>query len=721
MPMIRNLARKLTSFLEGHQPHSLDLYQEALDSITAKRAGLALLADEELRRFAAEAKSLADCLAAASIAIERVLGMRPFDVQILGAIAMAGGRIAEMQTGEGKTLTAVMPVAFHAAQGSPVHVLTANDYLARRDAGWMGDVYRFLGLTVGFVTQGMGAEERRKAYACDVTYATPNEVGFDYLRDSLALKPDEQVQRGFGAALLDEVDSILIDEARIPLVIAGGAAAPGELARRIAQVARMLHRYVDFHADEHGRNVLLTDAGAARVEAALGCGNLYEEHNLPLFTAVSDALHAEVLLRRDVDYVVRGGGIEIVDEFKGRIADRRRWPAGLQTALEAKEGVELRTQGRILGSITLQSLVKLYHPLCGMTGTASTQAEEFRQVYGLDVVSIPTNRPVIRIDRTDVIFPTRRDRDRAVVETIARNHAARRPVLVGTPSVADSERLSAQLTAHSIPHRVLNARNDAEEAPVIAGAGEAGAVTISTNMAGRGTDIRLGEGVAELGGLLVIGTCRHEARRIDRQLRGRAGRQGDPGESRFFLSLEDDLMTRFGLASILNATDYPAEAMDHLQRIIEGENLEIRKTLQKYDSLIENQRRMTQEIRNGVLRGERECGNRRAALLKIDELWSDYLADIAELKSGIHWISFGGKNPFDTFVHEAAAMFEEVERGIEAAITNPAEHGTPDGFERGATWTYVTTDQPLGDYGQRLARGIARKFYDLAELLRRKP
>ncbi|MCC6364546.1 MAG: accessory Sec system translocase SecA2 [Bryobacterales bacterium] len=718
--MIKNLARKFTTFLERQQTHSLDFYREVLQAITAKRATVETLADDNLRQFAAQATSLTDCLAAASIAIERVLGMRPFDVQILGAIAMADGRIAEMQTGEGKTLTAVMPVAFHAAQGDQVHVLTANDYLARRDAEWMGDVYRFLGLTVGFVTQGMSPEERRKAYACDVAYATPNEVGFDYLRDSLALKPEELVQRGFGAALLDEVDSILIDEARIPLVIAGGAAAPRELVHRIAQVVRQLHRYADFHVDEHGRNVLLTDAGAARVEAALGCGNLYEEHNLSLFTALSDALHAAVLLRRDVDYVVRGGGIEIVDEFKGRIADRRRWPAGLQTALEAKEGVELRAQGRILGSITLQSLVKLYHPLCGMTGTAATQAGEFRQVYGLDVVAIPTNRPVIRSDQRDVIFPTRGDRDRAVVETIARNHAFGRPVLVGTSSVADSERLSAQLAANSIPHRVLNARNDAEEAPIIAQAGQAGAVTISTNMAGRGTDIRLGEGVAELGGLLVIGACRHEARRIDLQLRGRAGRQGDPGESRFFLSLEDDLMVRFGLASILNTTEYPAEAMDHLQRIIEGENLEIRKTLLKYDSLIENQRRMAQGIRSAVLHGERECENPRAALLKIDELWSDYLADIAEMKSGIHWVSFGGKNPFDTFVHDAAAIFEEVERGMEAAITNPAEHGVPDTFERGTTWTYVTTDQPLGDYGQRLARGIARTFSDIAEMLRQK-
>ncbi len=718
--MIKNLARKFASFLERPHSHSLDFYHEVLQAISAKRATLEALADDDLRQLAGEATSLTDCLAAASIAIERVLGMRPFDVQILGAIAMADGRIAEMQTGEGKTLTAVMPVAFYAAQGDHVHVLTANDYLARRDAEWMGDVYRFLGLTVGFVTQGMGPEERRKSYACDVTYATPNEVGFDYLRDSLALKPEELVQRGFEAALLDEVDSILIDEARIPLVIAGGAAAPRELARRIAQVARQLHRYSDFHADEHGRNVLLTDAGASRVEAALGCGNLYEEHNLSLFTAVSDALHAEALLRRDVDYVVRDGGIEIVDEFKGRIADRRRWPAGLQTALEAKEGVELRAQGRILGSITLQSLAKLYRPLCGMTGTAATQAVEFQQVYGLDVVTIPTNRPVIRADKKDVIFPTRRDRDRAVVETIAKNHAAKRPVLVGTASVADSERLSAQLAAAAIPNRVLNARNDTEEAPIIAQAGQAGAVTISTNMAGRGTDIRLGEGVAELGGLLVIGTCRHEARRIDLQLRGRAGRQGDPGESRFFLSLEDDLMARFGLASILNATEYPAEAMDHLQRIIEGENLEIRKTLLKYDSLIESQRRMVHGIRSAVLHGERECENPRAALLKIDELWPDYLADIAEMKSGIHWVSFGGKNPFETFVHDAAANFGEVEQGIEAAITNPAEHGMPDAFERGATWTYVTTDQPLGDYGQRLARGIARTFSDIAEMLRQK-
>ncbi|MBL8220637.1 MAG: hypothetical protein JNL62_15505 [Bryobacterales bacterium] len=649
-----------------------------------------------------------DCIAAASIAIEHILRIQPFDEQILGAVAMSEGKIVEMQTGEGKTLTAVMTATFLAANGRAVHVLTANDYLARRDAEWMGPVYQALGFTTGFIQQGMTPAERRSAYDCDIVYATPNEVGFDLLRDGLALHPDELVHREFDVALIDEADSILIDEARIPLVIAGGEAPPKDLVESLARIARSLHLYTDFQVDAHGRNVLLTDLGAEKVERALGVPNLYDDPSL--FTAVTDALHAQVLLRRDIDYIVRGDEIQIVDEFKGRIAELRRWPAGLQTALEAKEELPLRTQGRILGSITLQSLVKLYPQLCGMTGTALTQAEELWRVYSLEVVPIPTHQPMIRIDRPDVIFPTRCDRDNVLIREIAKQHAAGRPVLVGTASVADSERLSASLSRATIPHRVLNARNDAEEAAIIAQAGQRGAVTISTNMAGRGTDIRLGEGVPELGGLYVIGASRHEARRIDHQLRGRAGRQGDPGESRFFLSLEDDLMVRFGLAQVLHSTPNPTEALSHIQRVIEGENLEVRKTLLKYDQLIENQRRMMQALRLDVLLGERECTDSRAALLRIDDLWSSYIATIAEMKSGIHWVSFGGKNPLDTFLHDAAALFEEMLPSVEAAIADPAGTGTSGSFERGATWTYVTTDQPLGDMNQRLARGIMNKL-----------
>jgi preprotein translocase subunit SecA len=384
--------------------------------------------------------------------------------------------------------------------------------------------------------------------------------------------------------------------------------------------------------------------------------------------------------------------------------------------LEAKEGLELREQGRILGSITLQSFVKLYERLCGMTGTALTQAREFQAVYGRDVVAVPTNRPVIRVDHPDIVFPSRVDRDIAVVGEIARAHAAARPVLVGTSSVADSERLSERLKSRGLPHEVLNARNDAQEAPIVARAGERGAVTISTNMAGRGTDIRLGEDVAALGGLYVIGTARHEARRIDNQLRGRAGRQGDPGESRFLLSLEDDLMQRYGLAAVLDKyQDEVPQAMDHVQRVIEGENLETRRTLWKYDGLIENQRRMVYQMRMELLTGGEDRARSSAALLKIDELWADYLAEIAELKEGIHWISFGGKDPFNTFIHRAEELFSGAWRQIAEAAENPDECGAPESYNRGATWAYVSSDQPLGDMNQRMARAIANKIRELLQ------
>ena len=539
--------------------------KSALDAVVHRRDELAARSDDQLKAF--EPASREDMFAKAAVASERVLGLRPHDEQILGAIAMADGAIAEMQTGEGKTLAAVMAVYVYASQG-PVHVWTANDYLARRDAEWMGGIYRFLGLSAGFITHDLPAEERRRAYQCGVTYATANEVGFDFLRDQLAIRPEELVLRDFGTALVDEADSILIDEARIPLVIAGGALEAEPLARRMAHLAQSLTAWRDFHTDEYGRNVRLTDRGANRVEHAAGIENLFAAENVDILAAIEAALHARALLRRDVDYIVRNGAIELVDEFKGRIAENRRWPAGLQTALEAKEGLDLRSQGKILGSITLQSLIRLYPRRCGMTGTAATSAEEFREFYALDVVVIPTHRPVIREDRDDVVYADRRAKERAVAEAIAKVHTTGRPVLVGTASVAESERLSSRI---EIPHRVLNARQDAEEAAIIARAGQRGALAVSTNMAGRGTDIVLGEGVAELGGLHVIGTNRHESRRIDHQLRGRAGRQGDPGSSQFFLSVEDELLARYGI-------DQWEGNVDEIQSVIEGQYFDARMT-----------------------------------------------------------------------------------------------------------------------------------------------
>lgn len=647
--------------------------------------------------------------AAAAEAARRTLGLEMHDVQLLGALALAEGKIAEMQTGEGKTLAAVPAVTWLARQVSRVHVMTVNDYLARRDAEWMGPVYRMLGVQAGFVQQGMGSDERRDAYAADVTYVTANECGFDLLRDQMCLYPEEQVHRPFAAALLDEADSILIDEARIPLVIAGGI--PQEempLALRADHLVRRFRRFEHFSVDEFGRNIALTDRGIREAERTFHRHNLFDEESLEALTAVQDALHAHVFLRRDVDYIVKNGAIESVDEFKGRIAKDRRWPAGLHTAIETKEGVALKTQGQILGSITLQNLAGLYSHLCGMTGTAATQAAEFRELYQLEVEVIPTDRPVIRQDASDVVFASKRDKEAAVLKEILRAHSAGRPVLVGTQSVQESERLSAVL---DLPHQVLNARHDEVEAAIIAKAGEPGAITISTNMAGRGTDIKLGERVAELGGLHVIGTNKHESRRIDHQLRGRAGRQGDPGSSRFFISLEDDLFLRFA-ADI----PHPEDDVENVQRIAEGQNLSVRKFLWKYESVIEGQRQRWQGRRQAILTGAEERASeleRIVTLTVMDEFWSGYLASITELRQGVHWVSWGGREPLFEYLKTVDTMYREMEDCLEEAIQErmeEAREGRVDPTQRSATWTYLTTDQPFGTWTERVIRGMLRRI-----------
>ena len=449
--------------------------EQTIREINELRSQFARHSDGELRK-AAQTKDIVAVFAATAVIASRVLNQDMFDVQLRGALALARGSIAEMQTGEGKTLAAVPAVVWHALQGNPVHVITANDYLARRDANWMGDVYRAFGLSVAHLQQTMPADERRSAYACDVIYATAKEIGFDFLRDRLALRRSAQVQREFGVAVIDEADSILIDEARIPLVIAGGDADDSTLSFAVDQVVRSFRMPVHCTVDTGARNAALTDFGIASIENAFACGNLFEECNLRLLTAVQDALHAHVLLHRDVHYVVKNGVVEMVDEFKGRLALDRRWPAGLHTAVEVKEAVATKKQGMILGSITLQHLVGLYPQVCGMTGTAATQALEFQKVYGMTVEVIPTNRPVQRTDMPDALFATREDKEQAVLEEIRRLHAAGRPVLVGTASVAESERLSRMLS--DVPHAVLNARQDEHEATVIARAGEPGAVTI---------------------------------------------------------------------------------------------------------------------------------------------------------------------------------------------------------------------------------------------------
>ena len=559
--------------------------QDQLPAIARRRQTLAESTGQQLKSVAGNLRSSADVVeifALAAVIAERVLGLRMFDVQISGALALQHGHIAEMQTGEGKTLAAVPAVIYYALQGRGVHVLTANEYLARRDATWMREIYHWFGLSVAHLSQQMKSTQRRAAYLSDVTYATANEVGFDYLRDGLARSVEELVQRPFAFALIDEVDSILIDEARIPLVIAGGVTVDPHFARQVDSIVAALRPSFHYSLDEFARNAQLTDVGILQVEHSLACGSLFDERNLQVLTAVQDALHAHALLKRDVDYVVKQDCIQMVDEFKGRIVQNRRWPAGLQCALEAKEGVPLQPQGRILGSVTVQNLVGLYPQVCGMTGTAATQAEEFWKVYKLPVTVIPPHRPVIRQDLPDAVFNNSQERNRALVDEIRKVHATGRPILVGTASVEDSEALSRHLRLAVVSHSVLNARNDEAEAAIVAQAGALHAVTISTNMAGRGTDIVLGgnpatdrERVIALGGLYVIGTTRHEARRIDNQLRGRAGRQGDPGSSRFFISLQDPLLLRFGIEENPD--------IESVQRTAESQNLEIRETLWKYE------------------------------------------------------------------------------------------------------------------------------------------
>jgi preprotein translocase subunit SecA len=669
-----------------------------LEHVNSLRAEYARLTDPDLDRTARTAATLPEVVAVAAVLASRVLGLQMFDEQIAGALALAGGRIVEMQTGEGKTLAAVPAVAWLARGGRGVHVLTANDYLAQRDADWMRGIYERLGFSVAAVGQHLDTAARRAAYRAAITYTTANEVGFDYLRDGLAFDRAEQVHRPFAAALVDEADSILIDEARIPLVIAGGDDQNGDLVTRADQLARELLPGRHFTVDGEARNIALTPPGVAHAERGFGCDNLFDAASLDAHTALQDALHAHVLLRRDVDYIVTDDAVLPVDEFKGRIVPDRRWPAGLQTALEAKERVRRNRQGRVLGSITVEHLIALYPIVCGMTGTAATQVGEFRDVYGLDVCVIPPHRPVARVDHPDEVFASKAEKEIAVRDEIRRTHATGRPVLVGTSSVEESERLSRAL--RDVPHDVLNARHAAKEAAIIARAGERGAVTISTNMAGRGVDIRLGAGVAALGGLHVIGTNRHESRRIDHQLRGRAGRQGDPGSSRFFISREDPLVVKYSEGDA-------GRSSDQLQRIAEGQTLGMRLFLRKYESVIEGQRLHFRDGRQAVLDSSDPDPVRLATL---DDLWADYLAAITELRSGSAWISMGYADPFRHYLQEIHTMFSQMDASIEdevAARRRRVEAEGLDAHQRGATWTYLSTDEPFGTMSARILRNIA--------------
>ena len=694
-------------------------------------------------------------------AARRTLGLRPFDVQIVAALAMDDGAIVEMQTGEGKTLAAVMPAVLNALTGQGVHVLTFNDYLAERDAAWMGPVYGALGLTARHVQQGMTPAARRDAYAADVTYVTAKEAGFDHLRDLLAVDPRDIVHRPFQFAILDEADSLMIDEARVPLVIAGSVERTDSSAASLAALVTSLERGVHFDTDEYERDVELTDEGAAHVEKTLGCGSLHDEKNYRLLTGLNCALHARVLLRRDVDYIVRSGRIELVDEFTGRVVDDRHWPDGLQAALEAKEGIGRSSDGCVLDSLTLQHFLRGYPRVCGMTGTARDAAWELQQTYGLEVVVIPTNRPAIRIDHPDVVFTHREAKERAVVDEIRRAATSGRPVLVGTFTIEESERLAAHVRSAGLACEVLNARNDAAEARIVARAGAPGAITIATNMAGRGTDVRLGgedeaehDRVAALGGLYVIGTNRHESHRVDLQLRGRAGRQGDPGESRFFLSLDDDLMVRFAVRNLIPPRFIPPRSdapidnpvvrreVARTQRIIEGQNIEIRRTLGRYAGVTERQHTLVMERRTGLLAGAAapdvwrasgkhaalvaaagtgavEDAERAVTLHHIDRAWREHLAFCADLREGIHLVRLGGHDPLTRFSEEAIRSFASFDEEVDAAVLADLEHvslhgGAIDLTRIGikgpsSTWTYLVNDDPFrNQLGAMLTGGGGR-------------
>ncbi|NNL98563.1 MAG: preprotein translocase subunit SecA [Acidimicrobiia bacterium] len=657
--------QKILHIGEGKKLKELEALVEAVNGL---EASIEPLSDEALRAKTDEFRTRlaagetvddieAEAYAVVREASKRVLGQRHFDVQVIGAGALHRGMVAEMRTGEGKTLVATMPCYLNGLTGEGVHVVTVNDYLAKRDAEWMGDIHRFLGLSVGLIQGFHEPHERVPAYGADITYGTNNEFGFDYLRDNMAMRPEDMVQRGHAFAIVDEVDSILIDEARTPLIISGRVADTAKWYRDFARIAERLQKDLHYEIDEAKRQVMTTEEGVTRVEEILGIENMYDYSNVDLVHHLEAALKAKTLFEKDVDYLLSDGEVKIVDEFTGRVLDGRRYSEGLHQAIEAKEGVAIKDENQTLATITLQNYFRMYDKLAGMTGTAMTEEAEFNQIYGVTLIEIPTNRPIVRMDQADLVYMTEKAKFDAVANDIAERHTNGQPVLVGTVSIEKSERLSAVLKKRGIPHEVLNAKQHEREATIVAQAGRIGAVTVATNMAGRGVDIRLGgnpeelasramaktpelepetpdyealyarhvekytdecaaehEKVLDVGGLYVLATERHESRRIDNQLRGRSGRQGDPGESRFYLSLEDDLMRRFAsdrvtaiMGRLKMPEDVPIEAkmvsksIERAQTQVESQNFEIRKNVLKYDEVMNRQREVIYEWRSDIL------------------------------------------------------------------------------------------------------------------------
>ncbi|MEM7128212.1 MAG: DEAD/DEAH box helicase [Chloroflexota bacterium] len=824
MSIFPNYVKSVRQYLNNSRvEYSLQPFQVILEKINRFRNEFASLEDDQLKGYSqclrqrAEAGESLDVLLPRAFAltrevISRTLNLQPYDCQIMGGIALHQGKLVEMQTGEGKTLMAVFPAYLNALTDQGVHILTFNDYLARRDAEWMRPVYAFLALSVDAVYEGMTERERRKAYGADVTYLTAKEAGFDYLRDALCYHAKEQVHRHFYYAIIDEADSILIDEARIPLVIAGSTTEDElsldvdtdiQLLIQMAGLVRQLDRQTDIRFDRYARTVHLTDQGLRRAETLLGIEDLYADSYLysapfddrsvvsPVEAAenagfqsdrtieglarLNCALYAEFLVKKDVDYIVRYGVVELVDEFTGRIAERRRWPDGIQEAIEAKEGLTIQSQGRILNSIALQYFLRLYSKTSGMSATAKSAEKELRAFYGLDVVVIPPNRPCIRQDFPDRIFRTKMAKQKAIIEEIVHTHQTGRPILVGTATVEESAQYATALQHARVACQILNAKRDEHEAQIIANAGRLGAVTISTNMAGRGTDIRLGgadenekEEVARLGGLYVIGTNKHESPRLDKQLRGRAGRQGDPGSSIFFISIEDDLFAKYQLTESLSEAylvcvrfenrSFPQplqeransgfqtelsipdqeneelthpkvrQKIDHVHRIIIGQNLEIKKTLVKYSYLLEQQRQIVNKKRislmdaenaltyfhehahhhvlqlQNVLEREELAELCRLLLLShLDRAWSYHLEDVADIREGIYLFRVGQLDPLQEFHRRLIGQFEHMWQNFELEVIRAFLdiHSTEPQLMSikaklpSATWTYLVNDDPF--------------------------
>jgi preprotein translocase subunit SecA len=749
---VSGLRTRVRRFLQKPGTTDLAPHEKLLPAIAAGEDELAGVADESLARRAAAAADDAGFCAVGREAARRALGERPFDVQLLGTLVMLDGQVAEMATGEGKTLAGALAAARYALRGRSVHVASVNDYLARRDAEWMGPVYELLGVTVGCIGQASTPAERREAYAAQVTYAPVSELGFDVLRDRLATDVADLVTAEPDVLLIDEADSVLIDEALVPLVLAG-AAGEADADLDMAEIVRGLRPGLHFQTDDEGRNASLTDAGAQAAEAALGGIDLYAADQIETLTRLNVALHASALLRRDVDYIVRDGKVQLISSSRGRVAQLQRWPDGLQAAVEAKEAIAVSDSGEILDSITVESLVRRYPRICGMTGTAVAVGEELREFYGLEVAVIPPNRPCVREDEPDRLYATLPQKEKAIVAEVTQAHTTGEPVLIGTLDIAESERISRRLTSAGLPHVVLNAKNDADEAAIIAEAGAHGAITVSTQMAGRGTDIRLGgrdgdpDQIAELGGLYVIGTGRHASSRLDDQLRGRSGRQGDPGRSVFFVSFEDDLITSFApdaaepqdVAPDGRIRDARADAVvTHAQRAADGANLEIHRNTFRYNKLIDDQRQVVLTHRDRLLRGDAALvalGSRRPdrfeelsetldeavladvartiVLYHLDRGWADHLAALAEIREGIHLRALGqGPNPFVSsldplaeFHAEAIKLFASLLEQVEeqsaetfdsVPITDAGVDLDAAGVRRpSATWTYLVRDKPF--------------------------